>query len=164
MRITCAIYVETIHMMVMIVNNSFCLFTNRNQVTIRTMMCQPITFQIDFSGSDQIQTPQYSEIHFSSQETGNEVFQANHSIQNEESFENPSNEISISNSNQEKDEPSQESDIHQLIEEYSTEVSEKQKMEDTMLELVKICQEKEILCIHDDIDDLIERTKLQSEL
>nr|GEX01407.1 hypothetical protein [Tanacetum cinerariifolium] len=29
-------------------------------------------------------------------------------------------------------------------------------MEDTMLELVKICQEKEFLCIHDDIDDLIE--------
>nr|GEY65494.1 hypothetical protein [Tanacetum cinerariifolium] len=29
-------------------------------------------------------------------------------------------------------------------------------MEDTMLELVKICQEKEFLCIHDDINDLIE--------
>nr|GFB51562.1 hypothetical protein [Tanacetum cinerariifolium] len=29
-------------------------------------------------------------------------------------------------------------------------------MEDMMLELVKICQEKEFLCIHDDIDDLIE--------
>nr|GEX08430.1 hypothetical protein [Tanacetum cinerariifolium] len=29
-------------------------------------------------------------------------------------------------------------------------------MEDTMLELVKICQEKKFLCIHDDIDDLIE--------
>nr|GEW72458.1 hypothetical protein [Tanacetum cinerariifolium] len=83
----------------------------------------------------------YHEIHFYSQETSNEVFQANHSIQNEESF-NPSNEITVSNSNQEKEEPSQESDIHQLIEECSTEVSEKQKMKDTMLELVKICQEK----------------------
>nr|GEW01621.1 hypothetical protein [Tanacetum cinerariifolium] len=29
-------------------------------------------------------------------------------------------------------------------------------MEDGMLELVKICQEKEFLCIHDDVDDLIE--------
>nr|GFB00808.1 hypothetical protein [Tanacetum cinerariifolium] len=29
-------------------------------------------------------------------------------------------------------------------------------MEDTMLELVKICQEKECLCIHDNVDDLIE--------
>nr|GEW96264.1 hypothetical protein [Tanacetum cinerariifolium] len=120
-----------------------------------TFQCQPITFQIDFSGSDQIQTPQYPEIQFSSQETSDKVFQANHSVQNEES----SNEIAILNSNQEKEEPPQDSDICQLIrDECSTEVSEEQKqsMEETMLELVKICQEKEFLCIHDDIDDLIE--------
>nr|GEV48543.1 hypothetical protein [Tanacetum cinerariifolium] len=78
-----------------------------------TFQCQPITFQIDFSGSDQIQTPQYPEIHPPSPETSDENFQANHSIQNEESFENPSNEIAVSNPNQE--EPPQESDIHQLI-------------------------------------------------
>nr|GFB49524.1 hypothetical protein [Tanacetum cinerariifolium] len=36
-------------------------------------------------------------------------------------------------------------------------------MEDTMLELVKICQEKEFLCIHDDVDDLIE-SALNSKL
>nr|GEX41655.1 hypothetical protein [Tanacetum cinerariifolium] len=36
-------------------------------------------------------------------------------------------------------------------------------MKDTMLELVKICQEKEFLCIHDDIDDLIE-SALNSKL
>nr|GFC78649.1 hypothetical protein [Tanacetum cinerariifolium] len=36
-------------------------------------------------------------------------------------------------------------------------------MEDTMLELVKICQEKELLCIHDDINDLIE-SALNSKL
>nr|GFB10936.1 hypothetical protein [Tanacetum cinerariifolium] len=36
-------------------------------------------------------------------------------------------------------------------------------MEDTMLELVKICREKEFLCIHDDIDDLIE-SALDSKL
>nr|GFB07524.1 hypothetical protein [Tanacetum cinerariifolium] len=38
-------------------------------------------------------------------------------------------------------------------------------MEDTMLELVKICKEKELLCIHDNVDDLIEsalNTKLLS--
>nr|GEZ70840.1 hypothetical protein [Tanacetum cinerariifolium] len=115
-----------------------------------------------FSGSDQIQTPHYPEIHSSSSETSDEVFQANHSIQNEESF-GPSNEIAILNSNQEKKEPSQESDIHQLIEECSTEVSEKQKMEDTMLELFKIYQEKEFLCIYDDVDDLIE-SALDSKL
>nr|GEV29673.1 hypothetical protein [Tanacetum cinerariifolium] len=82
---------------------------------------------------DQIQTPQYPEIHLSSQETSDKVFQANHSVQNEES----SNEIAISNSNQEKEEPPQDSDIFQLIrEECSTEVSEEQKqsMEDTMLD------------------------------
>nr|GEV16265.1 hypothetical protein [Tanacetum cinerariifolium] len=60
-------------------------------------------------------------------------------------------------------EPPQNFDIHQLIEECSAEISEKQKMEDTMLELVKICQEKEFLCIHDDIDDLIE-SALDSKL
>nr|GEY56734.1 hypothetical protein [Tanacetum cinerariifolium] len=36
-------------------------------------------------------------------------------------------------------------------------------MEDTMLELVKICQEKEFLCIYDDVDDLIE-SALNSKL
>nr|GEX78433.1 hypothetical protein [Tanacetum cinerariifolium] len=63
--------------------------------------------------------------------------------------------------------PQQESDIHQLIEECSTEICEEQRqsIEDTMLELVKICQEKELLCIHDNVNDLIEsscKTKLLS--
>nr|GEV17892.1 hypothetical protein [Tanacetum cinerariifolium] len=121
---------------------------------------------IDFSDSDQIQTPQYPDVHPPSQETSNEVFQANHSIQNEESFENPSNEIAVSNSNQEKEEPPQDFDIRQLIrEECCVEASEehKQSMEDTMLELVKICQEKKLLCIHDNVDDLIE-SALNSKL
>nr|GEY66552.1 hypothetical protein [Tanacetum cinerariifolium] len=75
---------------------------------------------IDFSGYDQIQTPQYPDVH------------------------PPSQEIK-------KEEPPQDSDIHQLIKECSTKVSEEQKqsIEDTMLELVKICQKKEFLCIHD---------------
>nr|GEU87101.1 hypothetical protein [Tanacetum cinerariifolium] len=72
-------------------------------------------------------------------------------------------ELSYNHNYDEKEEPSQESDIHQLIEECSTEVSEKQKMEDTMLELVKICQEKEFLCIHEDVDDLI-KSALNSKL
>nr|GEY93780.1 hypothetical protein [Tanacetum cinerariifolium] len=65
-------------------------------------------------------------------------------------------------------EPPQNSDMRQLIrEECSVEVPEKQKqsMEDTMLELVKFCQEKEFLCIHDNVNDLIEsalNTKLLS--
>nr|GFA56366.1 hypothetical protein [Tanacetum cinerariifolium] len=85
-----------------------------------------MTQNIDFSGSDQIQTPQYPEIHPLSPKTSDEVFQDNHSIQNEESFENPSDEIDVSSSNPE--EPPQDSDIRQLIrEECCTEVCEEQK-------------------------------------
>nr|GEX30399.1 hypothetical protein [Tanacetum cinerariifolium] len=63
-------------------------------------------------------------------------------------------------------EPPQDSDICQLIrKECCVKASEEQKqsMKDTMLELVKICQEKEFLCIHDDVDHLIERA-LNSKL
>nr|GEU87041.1 hypothetical protein [Tanacetum cinerariifolium] len=83
----------------------------------------------------------------------------NHSVQNEESFENPSNEIATSSSNQEQEIPPQDFDIRKLIrEECCVEVSEEQKqsMEDTMLELVKICHQKELLCMHDNVDNLIE--------
>nr|GEV66202.1 hypothetical protein [Tanacetum cinerariifolium] len=82
-----------------------------------------------------------------------------HNVQNEESFENYSNEIIVSNSNEEKEEPPQDSDIRKLIrEECYVKVCEEQKqsMEDTMLELVKICHQKELLYIHDNVDDLIE--------
>nr|GFA67396.1 hypothetical protein [Tanacetum cinerariifolium] len=107
----------------------------------------------------------YPNVHPPSQEISDEVFQANHSIQNKESLENSFNEIAVLNSNQENEEPSQESDIHKLIGECSTEIckEQKQSMEDTMLELVKTCQEKEFLCIHDDVDDLIE-SALNSKL
>nr|GFC74246.1 hypothetical protein [Tanacetum cinerariifolium] len=156
---------------------------------------------IDFSGSDQFQTPQYPEVHppspeqsdeYSKPANPNELFQKlledlkelpdyensksrdrsiflnddeNHSDQNKESLENPSNEIAVSSSNQEKEGPPQDFDIRQLIEECCTEIYEEQKqsMEDTMLELVKICQEKEFLCIHDNVEDLIE-SSLNSKL
>nr|GFC89312.1 hypothetical protein [Tanacetum cinerariifolium] len=39
----------------------------------------------------------------------------------------------------------------------------KQKMEDTMFDLVKICHHKQFLCIHDDVDDLIDNA-LDSKL
>nr|GEX60122.1 xylulose kinase-1 [Tanacetum cinerariifolium] len=85
-----------------------------------------------------------------------------HLVQNKESPENSSEENVVSKTNQE---PPQDSDIHQLIEECSIEVSEeqKQKMENTMFELVIICQEKEFLCIYDDVNDLIE-SALDSKL
>nr|GFA43382.1 hypothetical protein [Tanacetum cinerariifolium] len=69
-----------------------------------------------------------------------------HSFQNKENLENSSN------SNQEKEGPPQDSDIRQLIrEECCIEVCEKQKqnMENTILELVEICRQKELLCMHD---------------
>nr|GEZ69269.1 hypothetical protein [Tanacetum cinerariifolium] len=97
-----------------------------------TFQCQPMAQNIDFSGSDQIQTPQYPEIYPPSQKISDEVFQANHSVQYKENLENSSN------SNQEKEGPLQDSNIRHLIrEECCVEASEEQKqnMEDTMLEL-----------------------------
>nr|GEW49500.1 hypothetical protein [Tanacetum cinerariifolium] len=85
----------------------------------------------------------------------------NHSVQNEESLENSSNEFAAANSSEEKEEPPQDSDIRQLIrEECCVEVCEeqKQKMEDTMLELVEICRQKELLCIHDnEVKNVVEQ-------
>nr|GFB14985.1 hypothetical protein [Tanacetum cinerariifolium] len=66
----------------------------------------------------------------------------------------------------EKEGPPQDSDIRQLIrEECCIEVCEEQKhnMEDTILELVEICHQKELLCMHDNVDDLIE-SALNSKL
>nr|GFA89485.1 hypothetical protein [Tanacetum cinerariifolium] len=72
-----------------------------------------------------------------------------------DSPKNSSKENVVSKTNQE---PPQDSNMHQLIEECNVEVPEEQKkkMEDTMFDLVKICHNKQFLCIHDDIDDLIE--------
>nr|GEU75083.1 hypothetical protein [Tanacetum cinerariifolium] len=89
-----------------------------------------------------------------------------HSVQYKEYLENSSNEIAASNSNQEKEKPPQDFDIRQLIrEECCIEVCEdqKQNMENTILELVEICHQKELYCMHDNVDDLIEST-LNSKL
>nr|GFC36311.1 hypothetical protein [Tanacetum cinerariifolium] len=85
-----------------------------------------------------------------------------HLVQNNESLENSSEENVVSKTNQE---PPQDSDIHQLIEECFVEVPEEQKqnMEKTMFDLVKNCHHKQFLCIHDDVDDLME-SALNSKL
>nr|GEV44548.1 retrovirus-related Pol polyprotein from transposon TNT 1-94 [Tanacetum cinerariifolium] len=60
---------------------------------------------------------------------------------------------------QEKEETPQNSDFRQLIEEIcGTKVCEEQKknMEDTMLELLEDCRQKELYCLHNDVEDLIE--------
>nr|GEU56405.1 hypothetical protein [Tanacetum cinerariifolium] len=119
---------------------------------------------IDFSGSDQIQTPHYHVVHPPPQEISDEVFKTKRdlmkSIQTfledsitylleknqrsyrkldlkelaeyKESLENSSTEIAVSNSNQEKEKPPQDSNI-------------------------------QLLCMHDNIDDLIE-SALNSKL
>nr|GEU47930.1 hypothetical protein [Tanacetum cinerariifolium] len=134
-----------------------------------TFQCQPIDQNIDFSGSNQIQTLQYPEIHPPSHEISDEVFQDKgdlmKSIQtfleefNYIPFEEKPQMLLQTCSNQEKEGPSQDFDIRQLVrEECCVEVSEEQKqnMEDTIIELVEICHQKELLCMHDNVDDLIE--------
>ncbi|GJY85609.1 hypothetical protein Tco_0499635 [Tanacetum coccineum] len=67
---------------------------------------------------------------------------------------------------QEKQVPSPNSVFRQLIEEMcGTKVCEekKQNMEDTMLDLLKICQQKELYCIYNNAEDLIE-SALNSKL
>nr|GEX15493.1 hypothetical protein [Tanacetum cinerariifolium] len=181
---------------------------------------------IDSSGLDQIQTPQYHVIYHPSPEMNEEVFQAKRNIMksiqtflekfncipfgekpkillqawekffairhaqpedtsellqklfkdlqiiNEELAEyinspnNSFNEIASTNFNQEKEGPPQDSNIRQLIrEECGIKVCEEQKqnMEDTLLELLEVCRQKEFYCMHNDVDDLIE-SALNSKL
>nr|GEU74658.1 reverse transcriptase domain-containing protein [Tanacetum cinerariifolium] len=143
-----------------------------------TFQCQPINQNVDFSGSDQIQIPQYPNVHPPSQEKTSPTRGFKRIVSKKlledlkelaeykESLENSSKVIDASNSNQEKEGTPQDSDIRQLIrEECCIEVCEeqKQKMEDTILELVKFFQQKELLCIYDNVDDLIE-SALNSKL
>ncbi|GJS05408.1 hypothetical protein Tco_0321916 [Tanacetum coccineum] len=67
---------------------------------------------------------------------------------------------------QEKQVPSPNSVFRQLIEEtcgMNVCEEEKQNMEDTMLELLKDCRQKELYCIHNNVDDLFE-SALNSKL
>nr|GEU70129.1 hypothetical protein [Tanacetum cinerariifolium] len=117
----------------------------------KTFQCQPDNQNVEFSGSDQIQTPQYSDVNPPSPEikvTTDTELSSTEDIQ----------PLPVQ-------EPPRNSDIHQLIEECFVEVLEEQKqnIEKTMFDLVKICHHKEFLCIHDDVDDLIE-SALDSKL
>nr|GEV15717.1 hypothetical protein [Tanacetum cinerariifolium] len=84
-----------------------------------------------------------------------------HFVQYKEYLENSSNAITASNFNQEKEGPPQDSNIYQLVrEECGIKVYEEQKknMEDTLLELLEVCRQKEFYCMHNDVDDLIEKS------
>nr|GFB10881.1 hypothetical protein [Tanacetum cinerariifolium] len=147
-----------------------------------TFQCQPDNQNVDFSGSDQIQTPRYLDVNSPSPEISNEeIFQAKgdlmtswqsminpqvriilfsstvmKAIQDKESLENPFNEIADL-------EPEATTDTEHSGTEDIQPLPQKQKMEDMMFDLVKICHIKQFLCIHDDIDDLIE-SALDSKL
>nr|GEW19385.1 hypothetical protein [Tanacetum cinerariifolium] len=89
-----------------------------------------------------------------------------HYVQYKEYLKNSSNAIAATNFNQEKEEPPQNSDIRQLIrEECCIKVfwKQKQNREDTMLEVLEVCRQKELYCMHNNVDDLIERA-LNSKL
>nr|GFA79799.1 hypothetical protein [Tanacetum cinerariifolium] len=124
-----------------------------------TFQCQPDNQNADFFGSDQIQTPQYPDVnpqypeiklkelieYDQSTSTDRPIFlndNEDHPVQNKESLENSPEENVVSKTNQE---PPQDSNMHQLIEECSIEVPEEQKqnMEMTMLDLVKLCHHKQ---------------------
>nr|GFD02951.1 hypothetical protein [Tanacetum cinerariifolium] len=84
-------------------------------------------------------------------------------VQNRESPENSSEENVVSKTNQK---PPPDSNIHQLIDECYVEVPKKQKQnmkKKTMFDLVKNFHHKQFLCIHDEVDDLIE-SALESKL
>nr|GEY76139.1 hypothetical protein [Tanacetum cinerariifolium] len=79
-----------------------------------------------------------------------------HPVQNRESPENSSEENVVSKTNQE---PPQDSDIQQLIEECSIEVPEeqKQKMENTMFELLKFVKKKSFFEVKNVVEQPAER-------
>nr|GEW30002.1 hypothetical protein [Tanacetum cinerariifolium] len=107
---------------------------------------------IDSSGFDQIQPLHWNRLTFCNNDE-------EHLVQYKEYLENSSNEIVASNFNQGKEDPPQDSDIRQLIrKECGIKVCEEQKqnMEDTLLELLEVCRQKEFYCMHNDVDDLIE--------
>nr|GEW38419.1 hypothetical protein [Tanacetum cinerariifolium] len=126
---------------------------------------------------DQFQPPQYSDVHQPSKEisiaelkmmmqsyceTMNQqhVQEALLVIQREQEL------LTKEQAAQEKEEPPQNSNFRQLIGEiYGTKVCEEQKknMEGTMLELLKDCRQKELYCMHNNVDDLIE-SALNSKL
>nr|GEZ98003.1 hypothetical protein [Tanacetum cinerariifolium] len=167
--------------------------------------CQPDNQNVDFSGSDQIQTLQYPDVNPPSSEISNEEnFQAKGDLlKSIQTFLESFNCIPFKKKPQilfqtwktffaiqcSQPEDSNElfqkllKDLKELTEydqststdrpiflnddedhpENSSEENVKQKMENMMFDLVKICQAKEFLCIHDNIDDLIE-SALDSKL
>ncbi|GKB39539.1 hypothetical protein Tco_0884481 [Tanacetum coccineum] len=158
-----------------------------------TFQCQPMNQNFNYSNSfgfDQIQPPQQFDNHQPQEipevipfieskewiETKNELYKMMEAYtermnqQREQeallAAQREQELLAQKQAAQEKEEPPQNSDFRQLIEEIcGTKVCEEQKqnMEDTMLELLKDCRQKEIYCAHNDVEDLIE-SALNSKL
>nr|GEX16274.1 ribonuclease H-like domain-containing protein [Tanacetum cinerariifolium] len=110
-----------------------------------------------FFGFDQFQSPQYFDVHQLSKEIS--IDELNIMMQSYCERMNQQREHEALLVAQEKEETPQNSDFRQLIGEIcGTKVCEeqKQKLEDTMLELLEDCRKKELYCMHNNVDDLIE--------
>nr|GFA81554.1 hypothetical protein [Tanacetum cinerariifolium] len=121
--------------------------------------------KIDFSGFDQIQTPQYPDVH--ENPLTNDEFEAFMKANDDKM-----NDLEIKFDHFQKQCEQIQDDLRNQMRNFiqnfqngPPEASEeqKQKMENTMLDLVKICHHKQFLCIHDDVDNLIE-SALDSKL
>nr|GEU74716.1 hypothetical protein [Tanacetum cinerariifolium] len=126
------------------------------------------------SSFDQFQSPQYSDVHQPSKEISidqlkimmQSYFERINQLREKEDLLAEQELCEQEQAAQEKEEPPQNFDIRQLIREVcGIKVCEEQKrnMEDTMLELLEVCRQKELYCMHNDFDDLIE-SALNSKL
>nr|GEZ69450.1 hypothetical protein [Tanacetum cinerariifolium] len=151
--------------------------------------CQPDNQNVDFSGSDQLQNPQYPNIHppndeFEAYTNVNDAimndlqFKLDNFQKNQQDFQEKFEQMQDDFQNQMWNfmqnfhdglliPPPGEEKEHEATTDTklpsTEEIQPLPKMEDTILELVKICQENEFLCTHNDVDDLIE-SALDSKL
>ncbi|GJT56031.1 hypothetical protein Tco_0991085 [Tanacetum coccineum] len=136
-----------------------------------TFQCQPKNqnfYNSNSSGFDQIEPPQYfinnlNQINnelCTMMETFNERIiqqRKQEAILEQELVAQREQEL-LKQAAQEKQVPSPYSIFHQLIEEMcgtKASAEQKQKLEEMMLELLELCREKELYCVHDSIEDLI---------
>nr|GEW52378.1 hypothetical protein [Tanacetum cinerariifolium] len=134
-------------------------------------------YEPNSSSIDQFQPPQYSDVHQPSKEISIDELKIMMQSYFEQMNQQREQEALLAaqrkqelreqeEASQEKEKPPQNSDFRQLIGEVcGTKVCEEQKknMENTMLGLLDICREKALICMHNNVDDLIE-SALNSKL
>ncbi|GJT39561.1 hypothetical protein Tco_0939426 [Tanacetum coccineum] len=152
-----------------------------------TFQCHPMNQNFNSFGFDHIQPPQQFDNHQPQEtpevtpfveskewiETNNELYKMMEDFMKRMNQQREQEALLVAQREQEQEQAAQEKEelslnsvFRQLIEETcGTKVYEEQKqnMEDTMLDLLKICQQKELYCIHNNVEDLIE-SALNSKL